>query len=202
MLYGLIIPQKYAAHSGNFEMNSQFLETVSEGRTIGDLDLNFMNPNANNLEKHNKNFDSESFRRASVELSLARKHRDFDLNVKLSTSVDFHSSDTIPTMELLNLMDARMQPSSTISLDGKPLLPNFFTKHFSLYDHHPKIGLDETSKILEKPLLSYVHHSKEFSNRGSGVFGDSSSFGFYEEALQSLKREGKHSWKAQVVFHA
>ncbi|KAI7993844.1 hypothetical protein LOK49_LG11G01666 [Camellia lanceoleosa] len=66
--YGLIIPQKYASHSSNFEMNSQFLETVSEGRTIGDLDLNFMNPNANNLEKHNKNFDSESFRRASVEL--------------------------------------------------------------------------------------------------------------------------------------
>ncbi|KAI7995998.1 Protein EMBRYONIC FLOWER 1 [Camellia lanceoleosa] len=179
MPYGFNITQKSVAYLGNFKMNSQFPKTVSKGKTVGDLDLNFMNPNANNLEKQNNNFDYKSFRRASFEFPLVRKHRDFDLNEKPSASIDFHFSNSILAMELLSFMDVGMQPSLTFSLDEKP---KFFTNNFFPYDHHPKVGLDETSKILEKPLFPYIYHVKEFSSRGSGVFNDSSrhlSFEFY-----------------------
>lgn len=171
MPFGLNIPQRYGAQSNNIEMHSQFPETLCEGRTIGNLDFNFMNVNTNNIQKQNRNFDSESFRRASAENPFVRKHNEIDLNAEASGSLDLHSNETIPAMQLLSLMDAGMQSSSTFSLDGNP---KFFTKPFFPCDHHPKASLDGTSKIFEKPLFPYDPHSKAFSGLGTGVYDDRS----------------------------
>ncbi|GFS44911.1 embryonic flower 1 [Actinidia rufa] len=165
---GLFIPQKHAAQSSNIEMHSQFPKTQCEGRMTRDFDLNFMKLHANDLGKQNMNFDSESFRTASSEYPFLRKHREIDLNAKVSGPLDLQSNETIPAMQLLSLMDAGVQSSSAaFNLDGNP---KFFTKPFVPCDHHPKVGLDRTSKMLEKPLFPYDCHSKQ----GTAVHNDSS----------------------------
>lgn len=171
MPFGLSIPQKNETQSSNHEKYSQFPDTPRDGRRMGNLDLNFMNLNANNLENQNGNFGSESFRRTSTEYPFSCKRGGFDLNTKVSGPLDLHSNETIPAMQLLSLMDPGMQSCSSFNLNGKH---KFFTKPFVPCDHHPKVSLDGTSKVLQKPLILCDHHSK-FSGRGTGVvYGDSS----------------------------
>ncbi|PSR91790.1 Protein EMBRYONIC FLOWER like [Actinidia chinensis var. chinensis] len=165
--FGYGVPQKHVPQSSNFEMHSQFPKTQYGGRMTRDLDLNYMKLHANDLGKQNMNFDSESFRRASSEFSFLCKHREIDLNAKVSGPLDPQSNETIPAMQLLSLMDAGVQSSPAFNLDGKP---KFFTKPFFPCDHHPKVGLDGTSKMLEKPLFPYDHRSKQ----GTVVHNDSS----------------------------
>ncbi|KAL6957398.1 hypothetical protein U1Q18_021759 [Sarracenia purpurea var. burkii] len=170
MPYGLNT-QNDLTRSMNFGVPSRFSKTVSDARMIGDLDLNFMKLNSNDREKQNTSFDLESFRRASAENPFVCKNRgidQIDLNAKVSGSLVLHSNETIPAMQLLSLMDAGMKSSSAFSLDGNP--NKFFTKPFFPCDHHPKVSLDGTSKIIEKPLFSYDQHSK----RGIGAYNDSS----------------------------
>ncbi|KAL6985417.1 hypothetical protein U1Q18_018792 [Sarracenia purpurea var. burkii] len=141
--FGLNIPQKHATVTSNFETDSIF------------PNLNFMNQSFDNLQKQNGISNSESFR-TSGEYPFDHKQRGIDLNTKVSESVDLPSNETIPAMHLLSLMEARMQSSSSFSLDGKPKI---FTKPFFPCDHHSKFNANRTSKIPEKPLFSYDHHS-------------------------------------------
>ncbi|XAR69303.1 hypothetical protein NMG60_11000839 [Bertholletia excelsa] len=162
MPLGLNMP-KYAASSSNSEMHSQFPVSLREGGTIRDIDLNVVNPSADNLEKKSRKFESESFRRASAENPFVCKHRDIDLNAKAPASVDLHPNDTIPALQLLSLMDAGMQSSPSFSLDGKS---KHFSKPLLTSDHHPRFSLNGTSTILEKPSFPYNNYSREFSGQG------------------------------------
>lgn len=158
MAFGFDIPQMHAPQSSSFEFHPQFPKLPLEGkRMIGDHDLNFMKPNANDLEKQKRNSHSESIRRETAEYPFVNKHRGFDLNEKVPGSLDLNSNETIPAMQLLSLMDAGVQSTSAFSLDGSP---KFFTKPFFPCPNHPK--------VLEKPLFAYDHHS----NRGPGAYND------------------------------
>uniref|UniRef100_A0A5B6ZV77 Uncharacterized protein n=1 Tax=Davidia involucrata TaxID=16924 RepID=A0A5B6ZV77_DAVIN len=167
MLFGLNIPQKCATQSSNIEMHSQCPDTLRKGKMIGGLDMNFLNLSATNLEKQNRNFDSESLKRMSAKYPFVCKHRGTGLNTKGMGSLDLYPNETIPAMQLLSLMDAGMQSSTPFSLDGKS---KFFDKPFFPCDHHPKVSVDVKSKFLEKPFLPHDHHSKEFCILGTGVY--------------------------------
>lgn len=158
LTFGFHIPQMHSPQSSNFEFHSQFPKPPREGRRmLGDHNLNFMKPNANDLEKLKRNSDSESIRRESAEYPFVNHHRGFDLNEKVPGSLDLNSNETIPAMQLLSLMDAGVQSTSAFSLDGSPKV---FPKPFFPCPNHPK--------VLEKPLFAYDYHL----NQGPGAYND------------------------------
>ncbi|KAF9681123.1 hypothetical protein SADUNF_Sadunf06G0192800 [Salix dunnii] len=111
------IPPKCVTQSTNVDVFPHSSGSMVKENMNGDRELKYLNKNAANLGKQNRNFGSETLIRACAEYSFTGKHNGIELNQKPMGSLDLYSNETIPAMHLLSLMDAGVQSSAPINMD-------------------------------------------------------------------------------------
>ncbi|KAL9400204.1 hypothetical protein Peur_009165 [Populus x canadensis] len=139
------IPPKCVTQSTNVNVFPHSSGSILKENMNGDRELKFLNKNAANLGKQNRNFGSETLIRARSEYPFAGKHNGIELNQKPIGSLDLYSNETIPAMHLLSLMDAGVQSSAPINMDVN-------------------------SKFLKRPSITHNPEPKEFSRLDTGAF--------------------------------
>lgn len=139
------ISQKCAAPSAAMDILSHSPGSMHKESMNGDHDMRFLNQNAANLGKPNRNLGSETLSRTSAEYPFACKQNGIELNQKPIGSLDLYSNETIPAMHLLSLMDAGLRSSAPINMNVTP-------------------------KILKRPSISHEHDPKEISRLDSGAY--------------------------------
>ncbi|KAJ4708049.1 Embryonic flower 1 [Melia azedarach] len=119
-------PQKHPSQSTNTDMLPH-CPSLRKGNVNGNHNLNFLNVDLTNIEKHNRTFDSEPVSRPHAEYAFACKH-------SAMGSLDLYSNETIPAMHLLSLMDAGLPSGAPIDIDGN----RKFLKRPFRHDNHSK----------------------------------------------------------------
>ncbi|KAJ6406373.1 hypothetical protein OIU84_009984 [Salix udensis] len=139
------IPPKCVTQSTNVDVFPHSSGSMLKENMNGDRELKFLNKNAANLGKQNRNFGSETLIRARAEYPFTGKHNGIELNQKPMGSLDLYSNETIPAMHLLSLMDAGVQSSAPVNMDVN-------------------------SKVLKRPSILQNPEPKEFPRLDNVAF--------------------------------
>ncbi|TXG62026.1 hypothetical protein EZV62_013389 [Acer yangbiense] len=194
MPFAYKIPEKHTGPSTNTDVFSHYPSSLRKGNLNGNRDLNFLDLNVTNPEKHHRNIDSQTLSK-NTENQVACKHGGMG-------SLDPYYNETIPAMHLLSLMDAGLRSGPPI--DGTPK----FLKRAFPHDHHAKefsgmsSGSYKTNSTMKPP---YVYYGKNhLSENSRDCFSaiptvDASGFPFQynKGAKKSTDLIGQASFKSQ-----
>ncbi|KAL5783274.1 hypothetical protein ACOSP7_008303 [Xanthoceras sorbifolium] len=160
MPFAYKIPQKHAGPSTNPDVFSHCSSSLRKGNFNATRELNFLNLNVTNSEKHHRNINSQTLSK-HTENPFACKHSGMG-------SLDLYSNDTIPAMHLLSLMDAGLRSGPPIDINETPKFPK---RPSFPHDHHAKdfsemssVGYKTTSTM--KPP-SYDYYGKNHVSENS-----------------------------------
>ncbi|KAK4852948.1 hypothetical protein QYF36_001415 [Acer negundo] len=195
MPFAYKIPEKHTGPSTNTDVFSHYPpSSLRKGNLNGNRDLNFLDLNVTNPEKHPRNIDSQTLNK-NTENQVACKHGGIG-------SLDPYYNETIPAMHLLSLMDAGLRSGPPIDGTTK------FLKRAFPHDHHAKefsgmpSGSYKTNSTMKSP---YVYYGKNhLSENSRDCFSaiptvDASGFPFQynKGAKKSTDLIGQASFKSQ-----